>query len=174
MQKDVLFDAVRQPDTLVPLTGSNVTRMSDQLLSGLTPVFVIRNPVLAVSSFYAAMAGLKLNFEPAGEDMLVQTSLRYCRLIFEYYNRSTGKAPLVVDGEDITWRGKEIGEKLCDALFLDAGVLRDTWEPTPVAERPANPYIWAFTRDMHESTGIRQSSSQVNLGEVLLYVRLIS
>lgn len=162
MKNKTLFEAIRHQQDPALRPGSNATRVPDQMLSAFTPVLVIRNPALAVPSFYAGMARLNLAFEPTGEDMLLQTSLRYCRMIFDYYYSTTGDLPVVVDGEDITWRSDEIGSKLCDALNLDGSGLQDEWDPTPDTERPSNPYIWAFTKDMHESTGIRRSDAPVS------------
>lgn len=160
MSRDLVFSAIRQEPNFPHV--QNATVISEQILASCTPILVIRDPVLAIPSFYAGMAGLNLSFEPTGEDMVVQTTLRYCRMIFEQFRSTTGKLPLVVDGEDITWRSQDIGEKLCIALKLDVDGLKYEWEPTRPSGRPTDPYIWRFTQDMHESTGIRQSSCNVS------------
>lgn len=157
MKRDFLFAAIRGQSTR-SVDSVNMTQIPDHILEQCSPVLVIRDPVLAIPSFYAGMAGLNLSFEPTGEDMLVQTSLRYCRMIFDHFHAMTGQPPLVVDGEDITWRHEDIGRKLCAALHMDVAGLRSEWEPTPASDRPTDPYIWRFTQDMHESTGIRHAA----------------
>jgi len=110
------------------------------------------------------MTQFNLNFEAKGEDMRIQTTLQYARMIFDYLWTLSGSLPFVVDGDDIVWRADGVKDGLCKGLGLDSTRIHESWEPTPDEERPSNEYIWQFTKVAHESTGIQQLPSQVRRG----------
>lgn len=110
------------------------------------------------------MTKFNLSFEPDGQDMRLQTTLQYARMIFDYLRTLSGSSPLVVDGDDIVWRAEQVKDGLCKGLGLDSTSIHEHWKPTPMEERPSNEYIWQFTKVAHESTGIQQLPAQVRRG----------
>ncbi|KAK3048299.1 hypothetical protein LTR09_010292 [Extremus antarcticus] len=112
------------------------------------------------------MTQFNLNFEAKGEDMRIQTTLQYARMIFDYLWTLSGSLPFVVDGDDIVWRADGVKDGLCKGLGLDSTRIHESWEPTPDEERPSNEYIWQFTKVAHESTGIQQLPSQPTIPSI--------
>ena len=139
--------------------GHNPTYVPDWIFDTCSPIMVIRHPALMVPSFYETMHRISYNL-PGDEDFKLCTSLHYCRLIFDVFE-SQGRRPIVVDGEDVVWRTEEMTNNVCKALGIDSAGVAQTWQPTPPEKRPQHPIIAAFTKTVHESTGVERPAKKV-------------
>lgn len=152
-RQEVVLPLLRNDATL-PSMSSNPTYIPDDIFDSLTPIFIIRHPVLAVASNYEMFTATS-NIRPGDDGWIRPTCLRTQRFVFDYFFQRDGKAPLVVDGEDVVWR-TDIGSKVCEALGIDGSKLREEWEPVPQEERIKDPLVSRFTQVSDDSTGIHR------------------
>lgn len=160
MKRDSLLDIFRNDEQAYSASQHNPTNIPDALLDTMTPIFIIRNPVLAVASLWKDTS-LHTPIQPEDEDMDLFASLKFSRVLFEYFKTVSGETPLVVDGEDILWRTEELGSNLCTALGLPLTGLAENWATTTEDVRPKEWWIWELTKKMHESTGIIRPAVKV-------------
>ena len=159
MRQDICLSYYRGHNYTSEDLGPNPTYLSDWIFKTCTPVMVIRHPALSVRSLYETMSQISYN-RPGSEDFHFCTSLHYCRLLFDLF-KSQGRNPIVVDGEDVLWRTKEITTNICESLGIGPEGVTEEWEPTPVEKRPTNPIILGLTKTIHESSGILRPEKKV-------------
>lgn len=139
----------------------NPTVLLDSVFDSFTPIILIRHPALAVDSIYRGALTFTQQW-PGDEDFSLITSTRKARLLFDYY-RSLGQTPIVVNGEDLLWRTKEMSSALCERLGIDAVGLSDTWSPASQEDiDKMNPLMYMLTKDIQESSGIQRPQSEVS------------
>lgn len=151
LQKPLALALIRN-QTPLP-SYSNPTFIPDKIFSTLIPIFIIRHPAFAVPSNYESFIATS-KIRPGDEDFQLPTKLATQRFLFDFFKQRDGKAPLVVDGDDVVFRTKEIGSAVCEALSIDPSGLRETWEPKPESERPKDPLVRHFLQVSDDSTGI--------------------
>lgn len=88
------------------------------------------------------------------------TSFWYQRVLFDFFLKRDGKAPIVVDGDDTVWRTKDMSEGLCSRLGLDVSGLKSTWESKASTDRPADAMLAKFLETSDESTGIKGQDTE--------------
>ena len=155
----------KRNDAFPPFDGPfpNPFRMPESLLDKFAPVILIRHPILQVDSLYRSMT-VNSQCRPGDEDFEIITSNRQSRWVFEYFRHARGgQIPIVVDGEDMLWRTHDLGDRLCTALGLSPGGLKDHWEPMPEERKHPNWFIRAMTTTMTDSTGIERPDQQVSM-----------
>lgn len=105
-------------------------------LSAATHTFIIRHPAEAIASHVALNAEL-------GRD-----EIGFARLsaIFDAVAAATGRAPVVVDSDDLVERPAETVRSYCAAVGIPFRPEALTWQPGIRAE-------WERTRRWHEATG---------------------
>lgn len=162
---DIQFDLIRKRDQGFPPLDQPLPYplpIPESLLDKFTPIILTRHPVLQVDSVYRSMTTYTQS-QPGDENFAMITSTRHSRWLFEYlrHNRG-GQIPIVVDSEDILWRTQELGNRLCTALDLSSGELKDTWDPMPEEWKHPNVFIRAMTATMADSTGIERPDPQVS------------
>ena len=152
------LDLLRNGDKAFPsfeTPFANPTVMPDHLLNELTPIILIRHPVLQIESVYTSMLAYS-QCRPGDENFDLITSFQYHRLVFEYFRLSRGITPIVVDGEDILWRTEELAEKLGKAIGVDPAGFKGSWDQLPKDWWSSSPFVLAMTKTIHESTGIER------------------
>ena len=156
---DIQLDLIRKRDEGFPPFERplpNPLPVPDHILDKFTPIVLIRHPVLQVDSLWRSML-VNSQCRPGDEDFDLITSTRHSRLLFEYFRHARGgKVPIVVDAEDVLWRTKELGDKLCTAVNLAPGGFKDTWDPMPEEQKSSNWFVRAMTTTMTESIGIER------------------
>ena len=98
---------------------------------------------------------------PTDEDFIAFSSLRWCRILFDYFV-SQGQKPALVDAEDVIWKTKATTDKLCAQLGIDPEGIKDTWDPVPKEYWPDHKIAIAFTGDMMGSKGIERRGKEVS------------
>lgn len=154
-KQDITLAVIRDED-LVP-SPDNPTVIPDHIFETLTPVFIIRNPVFSTPSNYKGFAETS-TIRPGDEDWKAITAIKLQRRLFDYFKLREGRAPLVIDGDDVVWRTKEVGKGLCQALDIDFEGLTESWEAVPENERSDDPVIKYFLQTIDDSTGIERST----------------
>lgn len=155
---DVVLDLFRGKDNAI---ASNPTVLPDNVFDAFTPIILIRHPALAVDSIYRGALSFTQQ-RPGDEDFSIITPTRQLRLLFDYY-RSRGQTPIIVDGEDLLRRTKEMSSALCERLGIDAAGLSDTWSPASQQNiDKMNPLVYMLTKDIQESSGIERLESKVS------------
>lgn len=84
------------------------------------------------------------------------TDVAMQRLVFDTVTKRDDKPPIVIDGDDVVWRTSEVGDLLCKRLGISSS-LRESWDVTPQHERPKDPVVAAFLKNIHDSSGIVRS-----------------
>ena len=156
IQQDIAISHIRkQKVDLEP--GVNPTYIPDHIMETLRPIFVIRHPVFRIPSCYISFAR-DTAVRPGDEDFEIICDLSSQRYVFDYFKNRTGKAPIVVDGDDVVWRTEELAQALGKALNLDPAGFSDTWDVVPEEKRSEWPIIRMFLTTIDGSTGVERGS----------------
>jgi hypothetical protein len=131
---------------------NNPTALSNEFLTTLSPVILIRHPAKIIPSYY------RLSKDAHGTTVFdeffpVNASLRWSRLIFdwyaEYYSISgIEKRPIVIDAEDMINDSRNVIEKFCEITGLDPKHVQWSWSEKPDSLRRS------FMSTLWNSTGI--------------------
>jgi hypothetical protein len=134
----------------------NPTVLPTSFLRTMSPVCLIRHPAPMFESYYRAAIQGNLNISIHDEDFPVNTSLRWVRLVHDWY-LSLGKQPLVIEADDLI-NEDAVMPKFCKALGLDPQYLRTQWDKVPEEEKARQGVmVTAFLKTIQNSTGIIRS-----------------
>ena len=161
-KQDILLGLLRGEIQEPAELGRNPTSLPDDLFDALTPIILIRNPVLAISSMYRDVVKL-MKHRPGDEDFDMICTVKAPRLLFDHF-KAQGRRVVVVDGEDLLWRTKEMTEGLCSALggAISPQTLSDKWQPkSKEGIEQMNPLVYAATKDIQNSSGIERPAGKV-------------
>ncbi|OCL14732.1 hypothetical protein AOQ84DRAFT_280435, partial [Glonium stellatum] len=157
LKQTVMLSIVRNEITEASQLPVNPTEISDWLFNTLTPIFVIRNPMLQIPSLYRGMTeGTQIR--PGDEDFIIMSTLKCSRLLFEN-SRANGRHPITVDGDDVLWRTQDVASGVCKILKIDPLELREKWKPMTLQEHTW-PALREFTKTIQESTGIERPAAR--------------
>lgn len=152
----------------------NPSFVPDRFMNSLTPIFIIRNPMRMIPSWYKNVSE---NFGATTRDSEwpFTASYHWCRILYDYYeeyfkaNPREGfpVLPLVVDGEELVLHTEDLMTQLCDLIHLDSSAVKYTWETGdpysswPAAAAPEDlktpavkKVIEAFGGNIARSTGV--------------------
>jgi hypothetical protein len=152
--RPTIQDGTSAPEKSIALPA-NPTVLSNDFLKTLSPVILIRHPAKIIPSFYRvskATHGIMV-FD---EDFPVYASLRWPRLIFDWYEEyysisKIGQRPIVIDAGDLINDSRNIAEKLCVVTGLDPKYVQYSWAE---ATDECNPIKAEFQSTLRKSTGI--------------------
>jgi hypothetical protein len=142
---------------------ANPTVLPNDFLKTLSPVILIRHPAKIIPSFYRVSKATNgvMVFD---EDFPAYASLRWLRLIFDWYEEyysisKIEQRPIVIDMEDMINDPHNIAEKLCVIIGLDPKYVQYSW-----AEKTDECSLLTavFLSMLRKSTGII-SGDQVSL-----------
>jgi hypothetical protein len=160
LKQDLIIDSIRgDPFAKPAAVTSNPTIIPDDVLDTFTPIFVIRHPILMVDSLYRCQL-LVMGQLPTDEDFEAFGTLRFCRILFEYY-KSKGTTPALVEAVDFIYKTKATMDKLCKTIGIDPEGIKDTWDPLPEEYMPDHHVAIAFTGDMMRSSGLERRNKEV-------------
>ena len=108
--------------------NANPTILPDAFLKSVTPICVIGHPARTVPSLYRT-AHLNVH----GAEFAVRASLRWCRLLFDWYIAATARKPIVLNDEDLVYEYATM-KGLCDALALDESGVQSDWDAVSQSE----------------------------------------
>jgi hypothetical protein len=134
---------------------ANPTVLSNDFLTTFSPVILIRHPAKIIPSVYRASRDA-FGVTAFDADFPVSTSLRWLRLIFEWYEvyyriSKTKQRPIVIDADDMINDSRNIAEKLCAITGLDPKHVQYSWGE---ATGECKENIAIFTSTLRNSTGI--------------------
>ncbi|KAG7085978.1 hypothetical protein E1B28_003502 [Marasmius oreades] len=137
---DVTADS-ESPSSELKIPGHvrNPTLLPDRIFFSVTPIITIRHPARVIPSHLRAlnkMFGISLTSDPSS--LVLGTTFRIERLVFDAFKSfdesraaAEGRAPrvpIVVDGERLVRHPQSQMEKVCEALGIDAALLKYSWE----------------------------------------------
>ncbi|KIM77505.1 hypothetical protein PILCRDRAFT_825279 [Piloderma croceum F 1598] len=134
---------------------ANPTVLPNDFLTTFLPVILIRHPAKIVPSYYRASRDVS-GATVFDEDFPVNVSLRWSRLIFDWYEEyycisEIEQRPIVIDAEDMINDSHYVAEKFCAMTGLDPKHVQYSW--TEVTEAPS-PIHERFASTLRNSTGI--------------------
>lgn len=170
--KDSRSDAIKEP--------TNPTFVPDRFINTLTPIFILRNPIRMIPSWYKNTSE---NFGATTKDTEwpFTASFHWCRILFDYYdnyfkaNPRPGYTtlPLVVDGDDLVLHTEDIMTQVCELTHLDSDAIKYVWESGdpysswPAAAAPEDMktpevkrVIEAFGGNIARSTGVVRDAAK--------------
>ena len=165
--RPTINDSTSVPTESMPLLA-NPTLLPTRFLKTVSPAILIRHPGKIVPSFYRASRNTIVT-TVFDEEFPVEASLRWPRLIFDWYEeyyRIAGikQRPLVIDAEDIINDSYNVIEKFCAMTGLDPKYIQYSWEES---NDECDPVRAAFHSTLRNSTGIIRGD-QVNILQVAL------
>lgn len=134
---------------------SNPTILSDENFRDAIPLFVIRHPVASVPSIYKLLMATTL-VRPGSEAWRWMNGTGLQRYFVDIIKERDGKAPLIIDGDDVVWRTEEVGKAVSAAIGIDEKLLSTTWQPTPEKLAEYSEFRKYTTKVIHESSGINK------------------
>lgn len=161
MSQDLMINEIRNvPSPLTTHEHSNPTYIPNEIMDTLTPIFVIRHPILMVDSVYRTGLGV-MSVDPTDEDFHLLHTLRWCRILYDYFV-DQGKKPVIVEAQDFIYKTKETMGKLCTTVGIDPEGIVEEWEPFPYEQFLDHKIAIAYTGDLWRSTGVERRSKEVS------------
>ena len=139
--------------------NANPTVLPDAFLKSVTPICVIRNPAHTVPSLYRTG-----HFSVHGPEFQVQASLRWCRLLVDWYATASGTWPIILDGYDLIHK-PEIVKKLCGALSLDGSEVQTLWDTISPSEVRGQVSMTATTQTLTNAQQSKAGDDEIDLDE---------
>lgn len=159
IQPEIVLSSLRSDNSVEEMLAvyANPTLIDDALLETFTPIFLIRHPILVVSSYY------EVNLQSIGADVqdeqfVWMTSVRWVRMLFDFYrNRGYGQ-PIVVDAEDVVHRSVDVTNAICNRFGLDPDGVSLQWEAEPLTDKPGE----FFKKRLRGSRGVEKEGDRVS------------
>ena len=139
--------------------NANPTVLPDAFLKSVTPICVIRHPAHTIPSLYRTA-----HFNVHGPEFQVQASLRWCRLLVDWYATTTGTKPIILDGYDLIHK-PEIVKRLCSALSLDGSEVQTLWDTISQSEIRGQVPVTATTQTLTGAQRSRAGDDEIDLDE---------
>ena len=142
---------------------ANPTVLPDAFLKSMTPICLIRHPARTLPSLYRAA-----HLNAHGSEFPIVASLRWCKLLVDWYTDTTGTKPIVLDEADL-FHEPAITTKLCRALSLDTSGVQTSYGTIPQAgsrEQDAmTPAMIATTQTSEEVEYSRKQDDEIDIDE---------
>ncbi|KFY13110.1 hypothetical protein V492_03487 [Pseudogymnoascus sp. VKM F-4246] len=148
-----------QPKDAVVRVSTNPTLLPDDLMLSVSPIFLIRHPALAFSSWYKTVRSV-YDAGVDNPDFPVGATFQWTRILYDWYLNSSSepssgspetqcRKPTVIDADD-TMSDRAVLERLCHQLQLDPEKLSFEWQPMTTGLHP-------FLSSIQQSTGVDMS-----------------
>lgn len=172
MRQDVILSTLRREDrdTVFPPVSDNPTYIPVNLLKTLTPIITIRHPLLVVDSAWRAQVEITKAL-PEEEDFEFQATLKWARILYDYFKDQLAIEPVVLESEDFIYKTKAVTDKLCAMYGLDPEGVKDTWDPVPKQYWPKQKVTTAYLGHMLASKGIERDEKVTKSPAVASTVR---
>lgn len=137
----------------------NPTVLPTSFLRTMCPVCLFRHPARMFESYYRAAVRGGLSISIHDEDFPVNTSLRWIRLLHDWYS-SIGDVPVTLEADDFI-NEESVMPKFCKALGLDPKYLQTRWDKVLEEKRALQGTMaTSFQQTMQNSTGIIRSKKR--------------
>jgi len=153
-----------QPSPVIHENSSddlNPTVLPVTFLDAVSPAIMIRHPARFIPSFYRAMLrSMKPGSPPMEETQWpVDFSLKWLRLLYDYYTNHRSQTPLIIDGDDLVNHPDVIMDVFCERNGLDKTKVQYEWAPVPLkSETPYDRLVTAFKGTLNSSKGINKAA----------------
>ena len=167
LHQDLILETLRREDretNLLSLTA-NPTYIPTPILPTLTPLMIIRHPLLIIDSLWRGQLETT-KMLPWDEDFEFQSTLKWTRMIHQYFTDQLGITPIVVDSHDVMFNTRALTDKLCGKLGIDPEGVNETWDPVPQEYWPTSPVAVKFVGHLLSSKGVERPK-EVRLTPVL-------
>jgi hypothetical protein len=135
---------------------TNPTVLPTSFLRTMCPVCLFRHPAPLFESYYRAAVRGGLRISIHDEDFPVNTSLRWIRLLHDWYS-SIGDVPVTIEADDLM-NEDSVLPKFCKALGLDPKYLQTQWDKIPEEKKARQGImVTSFQQTMQNSTGVIRS-----------------
>ncbi|CAF9911969.1 MAG: hypothetical protein ALECFALPRED_007789 [Alectoria fallacina] len=104
--------------------NTNPTVLPDAFLKSMTPICLIRHPARTFPSLYR---GARPTHNVYGSEFPINASIRWCKLLVDWYTVATGTRAIVFDGDNLIHESSTIA-KVCRALSLDESGVQNSWD----------------------------------------------
>lgn len=154
----------------------NPTFVPDRFMNTLTPIFIIRNPIRMIPSWYTVSQHYGATTRDS--EWPFAASYHWCRILYDYYEehfkanprKGYPALPLVVDGDELILYTQDIMPHLCDLIHLNSSAIKYTWKasdpytawPSATADEASKTpavkaAIEAFGGTIARSTGVERN-----------------
>ena len=148
---DSTVDPASNGDKPSPVPA-NPTVLPTSFLLTMSPVCLFRHPAPMFESYYRAAVRAGLSISIHDEDFPVNTSLRWIRLLHDWY-LSIGDVPVTIEADDLM-NEDSVMPKFCKALGLDPKYLQTQWDKIPKEKKARQGImVTSFQQTMQNSTG---------------------
>ena len=135
---------------------ANPTVLPTSFLRTMRPVCLFRHPATTFESYYRAAVKAGLNISIHDEEFPLGTSLRWIRLLHDWYS-SIGDVPVTIEGDDLI-NEETVMPKFCKAFGLDPKYLQTQWDKVPEEKKAQQgSMVTSFQETMQNSTGVIRS-----------------
>jgi hypothetical protein len=139
-------------------TPLNRTVLSDAFLRQWFPIFVIRHPISAFSSYSRVLIKSESSEAKTQQQATMVNTYHWTRSLYDCYKYSFGINGIILDADDIM-KNPQLLVNMSKSIGLDASKLKFTWAATQSAEEIAakathDPQHLEFMETLDRSTGI--------------------
>ncbi len=162
LKQDVMFPLIRGESRDFSQAKRNPTVIPDDLFGSLIPIIMIRHPCIQIESIVRQLNGAVGPDALEREFLRISVSNKPCRFLYDVFC-SQGRAPLVIEGDDVLWRTDEVAKAVCDHIGIGIDGLTETWQPYAEHERPnKNPYFYMWMKTAWDSTELQRPIEKVS------------
>lgn len=160
LRQEVILASMRQGEEgeVRPEEIANPTYLPDEVIKTLSPLLVIRHPLLVVDSAFRGLRKVT-GMVPQEEDFEFQCTMKWTKILYDYFRHQLGITPTVIDSEDYIYRTSAVMEKLCAMYGLDPNGIQYTWDPVPEAYWPKGEVAREFVGHVMSSKGLERAET---------------
>lgn len=146
--KNVILGDYLTEEVYIKNMGHHLLDVDFDFLSGLTNMFLVRDPKRIIASFTKVIPDITI----------MDIGLKHQFEVWKYLVEELGQNPVVVDTGNVLKNPQSMIQKLCIALTIPFEQSMLTWEPGPRNEDG----VWAeyWYGSLHESDGLKQKTEE--------------
>jgi hypothetical protein len=153
-------------------SAQNRTLLPDDFLRQWYPIFVIRHPASAFSSYYRVLKASDSSAEKILQQATMVNTYHWTRTLYELYKQTFGICGIILDADDVV-ANPHLLINVAKRVGLDSSKLKFTWKATSSEEEIAaktvqDPQHLEFMDTLDRSTGVIKGGARVvvDLGEM--------
>jgi hypothetical protein len=148
-------------------TPLNRTVLPDEFLRRWFPIFIIRHPASAFSSYFRILTSSDSSKAKIQQQAAMVNTYHWTRSLYDCYKLSFGTQGIILDADDIM-ANPQLLVNVSKTIGLDPSRLKFTWTATQTPEEIAakaaqNPQHLEFMETLDRSTGIVQDKTRLSI-----------
>lgn len=170
LKQDLILALLRSSDEdkAFQTPAENPTHIPEDMVKTLKPIFIVRHPVLRMDSFWRSeQTSVGLNLQPTDEYFEYLITLKWARVLYDYFNETLGMEPVILDSDDFVYSTKATMDNFCAMLGLDPEGVKDEWDPVPKESWPKSEVSKVFLGDLLSSRGVIRNAEVSSCFRVL-------